>query len=50
MKILHLSNVYQKSINRRSKNMCENKNVLIKRKCFEIYAIDCKVRKNRFKH
>ena len=29
MKILHLLNVYQKSIKRRSKNICESENVLI---------------------
>ena len=50
MKILHLSNAYQKSINRRSKNICKSKNVLIERKCFEVYTIDCKIRKNRFKY
>ena len=50
MKILHLLSAYQKSINRNSKNICENKNVLIKRKCFEIYMIDCKTHKNRFRY
>ena len=50
MKILHLLNAYQKLIKRRSKNICENENFLIKRKCFEMYAIDCKIRENRFKY
>ena len=50
MKILHLLNAYQKSINRKSKNIYENKNVLIKRKCFEMYIIDCEIRENRFKY
>ena len=49
MKILHLLNVYQKLIKRRSKNICENKSVLIKRKCFKMYAIDCEIRENYFK-
>ena len=49
MKILHLSSVYQKLINRKSKDMCENKNVLIKRRCFEMYTIDCETRENHFK-
>ena len=50
MKILHLLNVYQKSIKRKSKNIYENENVLIKRNYFEIYATDCKVRENRFRY
>ena len=50
IKILHLLNAYQKSIKRKSKNIYKNKNVLIKRKCFEIYAIDYKIYKNRFKY
>ena len=42
IKILHLSNAYQKSNNKKSMNVCEDKNVLIKRKCFEMHAIDYK--------
>ena len=50
MKILHLSNAHQKSIKRKSKNICKNENVLIKRKCFEMYAINYKIYKNRFRY
>ena len=50
MRILHLSNAYQKLIKRRSKNMCENRNVLTKRKCFEVYTIGCEIYKNHFKY
>ena len=50
MKILHLSNAYQKSIKRKSKNIYENKNILIKRKCFKIYTIDCEIYKSYFKY
>ena len=50
MKILHLSSAHQKLINRKSKNMCENKNVLIEWKCFEVHATDYKIYENRFKY
>ena len=50
MKILHLSSAYQKLIKRKSKNIYKSKNVLIKRKCFEIYAIGCKIRESRFRY
>ena len=49
-KILHLSNAHQKSINRKSKNIYKDENVLIKRKCFEMRAIDCEIRENSFKY
>ena len=50
MKILHLSNAYQQLIDRKSKNIYKNKNVLIKRKCFEMYTINYKTRENYFKY
>ena len=50
IKILHLSNAYQKSIKRKSKNICKNKNVLIKRKCFEMYTTGCEIYENRFRY
>ena len=50
MKILHLLSAHQKSIKRKSKNIYESENVLIKRKCFEMHAIDYKIRENCFKY
>ena len=50
MKILHSSSAYQKSIKRKSKNIYESENVLIERKCFEMYAIGYKIRESRFKY
>ena len=49
IKILHLLSAYQKSIDRKSKNIYENKNVLIKRKCFEMHTIDRKIRESYFR-